>query len=146
MSLPQKKFREAVFYAVFSQDFSQSSDEEAVPMMMELLAMSKKNVRESIQRAALVLEKKAVIDECIQKYVPDYDLDRISYIERNILRLATYELLFDNEIPEVVAISEGIRLCRKFSTPEGANFINGVLDAIYKKETALTAQSTSDGY
>lgn len=135
MSLPQKKFREAVFYVIFSQDFSRNSDgEEAVPMMMEHLAMSRKNVRDAIQRASLVLEKQEVIDECIQKHVSDYDLNRIAYIERNILRLATYELLFDNDIPEVVAISEGIRLCRKFSTPEGANFINGVLDAIYKNQ------------
>lgn len=150
MSLPQAKFREAVFYAVFSQDFSQNSDEEVVPMMMEQLAMSKKNVREALQRAMLVLEKKEEIDACIQKYVPDYDLSRISYIERNVLRLATYELLFDNAIPEVVAISEGIRLCRKFSTAEGANFINGVLDAIYKKETlqqvSPIAESHSHGY
>lgn len=141
MVLPKSKFREAVFYAVFSWDFSPTSEAESVPMLMEHLAMSKKNVREARSRALLIIEKKELIDELIQKYITDYDLHKISYVERNILRLATYELLFDNEVPEVVAISEGMRLCRKFSTPESASFINGILDAVYKHETQLSLKS-----
>lgn len=132
MALPQQKFREAVFCVIFSQDFSSTSEDEVTSLVMEQLAMSKKNVREASFRAALVLEKKEELDQLLEKHVIDYSIDRISCSEKNILRLATYELLFDNEIPQVVAIAEGIRLGRKFGTPEGASFINGVLDALYK--------------
>lgn len=133
MALPQAKFREAVFYAMFSWDFVKESEEGVVSMLMEQLAMSKKNVKEAIERAIKVVEKQDLLDEKISDKISDYDLEKISYIERNILRLATYELFFDKDVPEVVAIAEGIRLCRKFGTHEAANFINGVLDAVYKK-------------
>lgn len=144
MIVPRNKFREAVFYAVFSWDFScrdGGSCEEEISMFMEQLSMSKKNIREAREKAERVLKNKEMIDEVVQRHITDYDLHKISYVDRNILRLATYELLFDNEIPEVVAISEGIRLCRKFSTPESANFVNGVLDAIYKNEAQLISKS-----
>lgn len=137
MTLPQAKFREAVFYALFSWDFLKTSEEEMVSMLMHELAMSKKNVKEALEKAERIMQQHEIIDEKIREHIHDYHLARISYIERNILRLATYELLFDHSIPEVVAIAEGIRLCRKFGTHEAAHFINGVLDAIYKNQEAL---------
>jgi N utilization substance protein B len=138
MSIPQKKLREAVFYALFSKDFYSDLEwEEIVPIIMEQLEMSKKNVKDAVFRATLIQEKKELIDEILKKQVLSYELERVCFVERNILRLATYEILFDNEIPEVVAIAEGIRLCKKFSTPESAGFINGVLDGIYKSHSHL---------
>jgi N utilization substance protein B len=135
MTLPQKKLREAVFYAVFSFDYDESVDcESLVPLLMEQLEMSKKNVKNAIYKASLVMEKLSIIDAKLKEHVEGYSLERVSRAERNILRLATYEILFDNDLPEVVAIAEGIRLGRKFSTPEGANFINGVLDSLFKAQ------------
>jgi transcription antitermination protein NusB len=141
MVLPQAKFREAVFYAMFSWDFLKESEEEIVSMLMGQLAMSKKNVREAVAYAEKVAEKVLFLDETIEEKIKDYHLQTISYIERNILRLATYEIFFDDTVPGVVAISEGIRLCRKFGTPEAAQFINGVLDAVYKNQEALKLSS-----
>lgn len=135
MTLPQKKFREAVFLAVFCFDYDQTMDRDTlVPFLMEQLEMSKKNVKEAIYKATLVLENLPAIDGKLQEHVEGYTLERVSCAERSILRLATYEILFDNDLPEVVAIAEGIRLGRKFSTPEGANFINGVLDGVLKAQ------------
>jgi N utilization substance protein B len=135
MSLPAKKLREAVFYAVFCFDSDLELDPESiVPLIMEQLEMSKKNVREAIYKASLIIEKLPAIDAKLKEHVEGYEFERISSAERNILRLATYEILFDNDLPKVVAIAEGIRLGRKFSTPEGANFINGVLDGVFKAQ------------
>lgn len=135
MSIPQKKLREAVFYAVFCFDYDKDLDTEVlVPLIMEQLEMSKKNARDAIYKASLVMEKLSAIDAKLKEHVEGYSLERVSCAERNILRLATYEILFDNDLPEVIAIAEGIRLGRKFSTPEGANFINGVLDGLFKAE------------
>lgn len=106
-------------------------------MMMEQLKISKKNAKEALIRAQRVLAYKEVLDTALQPHIASYDLTKISGIERNILRLGAFEILWDEEIPSVVAISEGIRLCRKFGTYEGAQFINGALDAIYKNQEAL---------
>ena len=72
------------------------------------------------------------LDEQIGKASIEYAFDRIQVVERNILRLGLYEILFDDEVPPKVAISEAIRLARKFGTPEAASFINAILDNIYK--------------
>ncbi len=144
MSLPQTKLREAVFYVIFSQDFlGESQDKETadtIAMIMEILEMSRTNVRIAWERAELILEKRDEIDAILKDYITSYGIDRVSCIERNVLRLSAYELLFDKEIPEVVAIAEGMRLGRKFGVIQGANFINGVLDALYKNQQALIAQ------
>ncbi len=63
-----------------------------------------------------------------------YEFDRIPHVERAVLRLGIYELYFSNEVPPKVAISEAVRLAKKFATIESSRFINGILDALYKKK------------
>jgi len=137
MTLPQSKLREAVFYILFSLDFMHDADEELLSMVMDQLKISKKHAKEAMQKAIEVLGHKETLDQLLRGRIAEYDLEKISGIERNILRLGAYEILCDESIPSVVAISEGIRLCRKFATPEAAQFINGALDALYKNEEAL---------
>jgi N utilization substance protein B len=55
-------------------------------------------------------------------------------VERNLLRLGAYEIYFSKSVPPKVAISEAVRLARKFASSESANFINAILDALYKKK------------
>ena len=70
------------------------------------------------------------LDEIIQKAAEHWALERMAVIDRNILREATYELLFRTDIPDSVAINEAIEIAKKFSTKESASFINGILDKI----------------
>ncbi|MBX9744017.1 MAG: transcription antitermination protein NusB, partial [Chlamydiales bacterium] len=67
----------------------------------------------------------------ISLHSPDYVFERISRTERSILRLGTFELLFDPSIPPKVAIAEAIRICRKFGSPQSAQFVNAVLDSVF---------------
>lgn len=133
MPIPQQKFREIVFQLIYSGDFAGSTDEEMTSFMMQQFAVTKKVVREAIERQKLVEAKRDDLDLQIKNASVAYDFDRITRIERNILRLSLYELLFDQTIPPKVVIAEGIRLARKFASPEGANFVNAILDSIYKK-------------
>ncbi|HHI98066.1 MAG TPA: transcription antitermination factor NusB [Thermodesulfatator atlanticus] len=80
-----------------------------------------------------VAEKQKEIDEIIERFSKHWKLSRMSAIDRNILRLATYELLFRPDIPPKVSINEAVELAKAFGTDESASFVNGVLDAIYKK-------------
>ncbi len=82
-----------------------------------------------------VLQKHKELDLVIEKAAPEWPIDRISPIDRNILRLGLYELLFSDrhEVPAKVAINEAIELAKQFGGENSGRFINGVLGAVYKE-------------
>lgn len=137
MALSAQKFREIVFQMLFSLDLSQSSQEALVELMMHELSVSKRICQEAYQRAEQIIAVAATLDELISQNATSYDIDRIHTIERNVLRLALYEMLYEQQTPPLVCIAEGIRLTRKFSAPESAGFVNAILDAIYQKRKAI---------
>ena len=73
------------------------------------------------------------IDKRIAECAEHWDLDRMAVVDRNILRLAVYELLFEPGVPGKVTINEAIEIAKKFGTAESSRFINGVLDRIHRK-------------
>ena len=84
-----------------------------------------------------VIDKKQRIDELIRSYSQGWDLDRLPAVDRNILRLAIYELLWSGEVPEGVAIDEALNFARDLSTEDSANFIHGVLGKIAALKSQL---------
>lgn len=72
------------------------------------------------------------IDERIRKYCENYNLNRISAVDRNVLRLAIYEMLYRDDIPPVVSINEAIELAKTFGGAESGKFVNGILDRVRK--------------
>ena len=81
------------------------------------------------------------IDDVIARYADNWEIHRMATVDRNILRLATYELLFVDEIPPKVSINEAVDLAKKFGDVESSRFVNGILDKIIKTETALAKRS-----
>lgn len=79
-----------------------------------------------------VIRNQEAIDQYITKYAPDWPLEQITIVDRNILRMGVYELVFDEEIPSKVAINEAIELAKSFGGESSGKFVNGVLGAIYK--------------
>lgn len=77
-----------------------------------------------------VENKRSRIDEIISMRAKDWDLDRMPVVDRNILRVGVFELLWGEQIPEEVAISESVELAKTLSTQDSATYINGVLAAI----------------
>lgn len=131
MALPQQKFREIVFQLLYSHDLAQADDEDMIAMMMPQLEVTKKNLLEALSRRKEIQEKLHELDQLIAQTSESYEFERIPGIERNILRLGVFELLF-SQIPHKVAIAEAIRLTRKFATPEAATFVNAILDKLYQ--------------
>lgn len=70
------------------------------------------------------------VDQHIETHLQNWDLDRISAIDRAVLRMATCELLHFEDVPPKVTIDEAIEIVKRFSTPKSGDFVNGVLDAI----------------
>lgn len=140
MALPPQKFREIVFQILYSRDFDPGDEEEMIPFMMQELKVTKRIMLDAHVRMNQVLAQQEGIDAQIRTASTEYSFDRISRVERTILRLGLFEIFFDSGVPPIVAIAEAIRLCRKFGTPESAHFVNAILDGIYKKNGTPAAE------
>ena len=88
-----------------------------------------------------VIKNEAEIDSYITKYATEWPLDQITIVDRNILRIGVYELVFDKDIPSKVAINEAIEIAKTFGGESSGKFVNGVLGAIYK-DVAETVKKT----
>jgi N utilization substance protein B len=82
-----------------------------------------------------VINKQKIIDEIIEKAAPGWPIDKISAVDRNVLRIGLYELLFGDrkEVPPKVAINEAIELAKSFGGENSSRFVNGVLGGVYKE-------------
>ena len=74
------------------------------------------------------------LDAVIAAYATNWNIDRMAVVDRNILRLAAYELLFIKEIPPKVSINEAVDIAKKFGDKDSGKFVNGILDKIAKEE------------
>ena len=80
-----------------------------------------------------VLDNLKDINEKIVAHAPDWPLDQMSIVDRNILRLGVYELYFNEDIPAKVAINEAIEIAKSYGGPSSGKFVNGILGAMYKE-------------
>lgn len=138
MSL-QEKTREVLFQLLYAQDFSEGEGEARIEALMQEVKMSRRHVRDAYAKMLQVWERREALDVKIAAASREYALERISRVERNVLRLGAFEL--ESDLPPKVALSEAVRLCRKFGTPESADFVNAVLDQILKNGV-VSVQST----
>ena len=76
------------------------------------------------------LEHRDECDEVIKKHAMNWDLHRIATVDRNVMRLAIYEMLYREDIPPVVSINEAVDIAKKFSTQDSGKFVNGILDKV----------------
>lgn len=90
-----------------------------------------------------VLQHKPDIDALIVKYAPEWPLDQITTVDRNVLRIGIYELKYNDDIPPKVAINEAIELAKTFGGESSGKFINGVLGSIFKDIDPETAAQTA---
>ena len=91
-----------------------------------------------------VMDKREEIDACITQFAPDWPLPKITTVDRNVLRIGTYELKYDGEIPSKVAINEAIELAKTFGGESSGKFVNGVLGAVYRDQVAQGVEKEAD--
>lgn len=140
MALSKQKFREMVFQLLFCSEFAEK-DEEMLDFMMQQLKVTRKSVESALAQVDMLWQKKAFLDELIEKTATSYSISRIPKVELSILRLGAFEILFDKSVPAKVALAEAMRLARKFATKESGGFINAILDGIYKLHEQAVPQN-----
>ncbi len=130
--------REVIFKVLFSFDTNRKSDSRTISMMItELFSeegiYNKPLVNEAEGYVFDEVEKQEEIDEIIKRYLFNWDWKRISAVDRNILRLGVYELIFKMNIPIEVTLNEAVEIAKKYGTDKSSKFVNGVLDAVAKE-------------
>ena len=130
MAGARRKARTLAFQALYEIDSAGHKPEEAVGYLLADARLSAENadfVRELVNGVAQNREK---IDENIRRFAPAWPIEQISVVDRNILRLAIFEILIDNKVPLKVAINEAVELAKAFGSDNSARFVNGVLGAV----------------
>ena len=128
----RRRAREAAIQYHFWRDLQHGETPEHIDDFWEFCPV-KPNVREFAQPLIEgMVEHLDEIDERIKRYCENYNLNRISAVDRAVLRLAIYEMLYRDDIPPVVSINEAIELAKTFGGAESGAFVNGILDRIRK--------------
>jgi len=134
----RREGREAAVQFLFQDDLNKTDPTAIADALEQFWAMRESSVRTRQFATALihgVLEKHDAIDEHIKKVTANYELHRIAPVDRNILRVAIYEMLYSSEVPPVVCINEAIEIAKRFGSEDSGRFVNGILDRL-KEETA----------
>lgn len=126
----RREGREAAVQFLYQRDLNTGATAETIAEFWELRPANKQVREFGLNLAQGVLSQQEVIDERIRQAASNYDLYRIAAVDRNILRIAIYEMLFCPEVPPVVSINEAIEIAKRFGTEESGRFVNGILDRI----------------
>ncbi len=130
MSGRRRKARELALQLLYQNDLSGTPPEEMFARTEEFL-LARPDVQEYAARLVEgTLERRAELDDLLSERSEHWRLGRMPAVDRNLLRLALYELLHEPETPPPVVINEAVEIAKKFSTPSSGSFVNGVLDGI----------------
>ena len=137
----RSRAREAALKVLYQLDVTKDSPEEGLKIFFRhhRVPVSSQPFVTSLVKGTL--EHLTQIDPLLSRYATNWSLHRMAMVDRNILRLGAYELLFGNETPPKVVINEAVELAKRFGTADSGKFVNGVLDSIHKGERQPTGSS-----
>lgn len=127
----RRKSRELAMQALFYMDMNTNGSEETLlERFCANFTLSKKALPFFMALVNGVLQTKSELDLIIENYSDHWKISRMACVDRNIIRIAVYELLYCRDIPSKVSINEAVDIGKKFGTEESGAFINGILDSI----------------
>ena len=132
--MKRKRSREIAMELLFSMEISKNSYEETIECFVEDYEMDLKTIDLEYIKEVMksVVDHKEEIDEIIKNSLINWTIERVSKVNLTIVRLAIAEMLYINDVPEVVAINEAIELTKKYSDDKSVSFVNGALDKAFK--------------
>jgi transcription antitermination protein NusB len=141
----RRKARECALQMLFQYDIARPEVDELIRTYWEEMNEAP---RSDVSDFAVKLVKGAIdhldeIDERIRKRTEHWRISRMAVVDRNLLRLAVYEFLYEPDTPKTVVINEALEIARRFSTYEATQFINGILDGIKRDLEADEPESPS---
>jgi len=129
----RRKARELVLQGLYAWEMNQDRFESIIDTFAAEIPGDQETVDFASALFRKAVRQQEALDTDIRAAVKNWDFDRLALLDRLILRLAVAELLYFSEIPPKVTMNEAIDLAKKFSTEQSGHFVNGILDALYKK-------------
>ncbi len=126
----RRKARMAALQSLFAADIKDNLEESCLDWLTEEDSLSEETAMfaETIFRG--VAGNRRDLDDITQRYAPAWPVDQLALVDRNILRIALFELLYNPDTPEKTAINEAVELAKAFGSESSARFINGVLGSV----------------
>ena len=139
-SIPRRKSREFALQVLYQLNITKKDVHKTLAQFLDHFSGNEEK-DDFMERLVLgVLEHCKEIDRLIEKYSENWRLDRMNIIDRAILRMATFELLYCEEIPPKVTLNEAIELGKRFGSEDSGSFINGILDRIQNEGVRKSVQ------
>jgi len=133
--LSRRKARELAFKVMFQVDQVNAEPRQAFNYLQDETPLSEKDSEFAWTLIEGIIDKMKDIDVIISSFSKDWTVQRMSSVDRNLLRLASYEILYLNNAQAVVAIDEAIEISKRYSEPASVGFINAILDKIREDKT-----------
>ena len=130
MAGERRKARAIALQALYEVDSVGHEVEGVVNQLLDKEGLSEENANFTRELVSGVIQNKEKIDLNIQSLAPAWPLEQIPVVDRNILRLAIFEILLDNKVPVKVAINEAVELAKTFGSDNSSRFVNGVLGSV----------------
>jgi N utilization substance protein B len=124
------KAREVALQVLYEIDSVSHDPEESLNNILSRTDISEEVAKFSRELVIGVLKNREQLDQNIRDFAPAWPLEQISLVDRNILRLAIFEILHDNKIPVKVAINEAVELAKTYGSDNSSRFVNGVLGSV----------------
>jgi transcription antitermination protein NusB len=140
----RRRARECALQMLFSYDVARPSIEELIETYWGEMAEASEEVRSFANELVIgTITHLNEIDERIRLRTENWRIVRMAIVDRNLLRMAIYEFIYQSATPKTVAINEALEIARRFSTSDATQFINGLLDAIKRDLDNPPAQEIS---
>lgn len=133
MEMNEVSAKEAIAHVV---EEAQTEDEAQLTKEQDKIAS-----QEIMELVEGTVSRKERIDELLMDYLKGYKMDRLSKVDREILRLATYEMVYRDDVPPKVVVNEAIELAKHFGSDESGKFVNGVLGKMIKELDSIKTKS-----
>ena len=130
MTGARRRARALALQALYEVDAAGHKAEEVLARLLSEEQLSEENTNFTRELVSGVIQNQEKIDQNIQSFAPAWPIGQISVIDRNILRLAIFEILLDNKVPVKVAINEAVELAKIFGSDNSSRFVNGVLGSV----------------
>ncbi len=126
----RRRARTLAFQALYEVDSAGHDIEVVVNHLLDKEGLSEENAAFVHELVSGVTHNKEKIDHNIKNFAPTWPVEQIPVVDRNILRLAIFEILLDNKVPVKVAINEAVELAKTFGSDSSPKFVNGVLGSV----------------
>ena len=126
----RRKARELAMQALFYMDIRSDVSAEMLARFCENFSPSPKSEPFFLRLVNGVLETQVELDALIERFSKNWGINRMSCVDRNVMRIAVFELVYCDDIPPKVSINEAVDIGKKFGTEESGAFINGIMDSI----------------